>query len=222
MPRTIVTSFPGGFGQSLAAALQTVHGDCASVVTSAAQSRADLARAFAEVPEATTLVHAHIDPQMLVSEPLDSMTDDAWDARGELHLRHALHCIQAAFDAFGVDQSDPDRSRRLIAITPTIALLGAGGLVPASSAFEGVRSLIKSAARQWGAFRYTANCVAPPVEMIGAGTGAGMTPRPAAAALVPFDDAAVAVAEVITALLGPAGTRITGQTIIVDRGVVMR
>jgi 3-oxoacyl-[acyl-carrier protein] reductase len=80
---------------------------------------------------------------------------------------------------------------------PSVSLLGAVGLVPLTTALEGVRALAKSAARQWADHGITVNCIVGDLEL-----------RDEIAGVVDF-------------LAGEAGGAITGQTIVVDGGSVM-
>jgi 3-oxoacyl-[acyl-carrier protein] reductase len=103
----------------------------------------------------------------------------------------ALRRTQEAFSSFD------GGGGRIIFVMPSVSLLGAVGLVPLTTALEGVRALAKSAARQWAQHGITVNCVVGDIEM-----------RDEIAGVVDF-------------LSGDAGGAITGQTIVVDGGSVM-
>ena len=85
-----------------------------------------------------------------------------------------------------------------------------------ATAAEGMRSLAKSAARQWGERGITVNCVAPPLGLLGADTPAAVD-RPALGRAPTVEDLAHAIA----VLASDAARSITGATIPVDGGVVM-
>src|SRR5204862_6561468 len=103
----------------------------------------------------------------------------------------ALDRAQEAFSSFGGDGG------RIIFVMPSLSLVGAVGLVPLTTALEGVRALAKSAARQWADHGITVNCVVGDIEL-----------REEIAGVVGF-------------LASEAGGAITGQTIVVDGGSMM-
>jgi NAD(P)-dependent dehydrogenase (short-subunit alcohol dehydrogenase family) len=135
---------------------------------------------------------------------------DEWDARGEAQLRAALLVCQTAFGHL------KDHGGRIILLTPTAGLVGAAGFVPIATASEGMRSLAKSAARQWGEHGITVNCVAPSLALLGAGVEATVDP-PALGRTATVED----LARTIAVLASDAAGSITGATIPVDGGVVM-
>jgi 3-oxoacyl-[acyl-carrier protein] reductase len=206
---------PSGREASIAATLRRARA-VAVGVTAELGTRAEAERALAEVTEGLgpidALVHALVDPRALVTAPLADTDGPAWDARGEAGLRAALACAQAAFELMR------DRGGRLVFVTPTVALTGAAGLVPYVTALEGIRALAKSAARQWGRYGFTANCVAPPVGLVAAGAE---DPGVGAPALGRRPDARLDVAPVVAMLVADPGHFVTGSTVTVDGGVVM-
>lgn len=217
----IVTTGAAGVGTALVDALRARGVDAVGVVTSTADSRSDLAALFSLATSARTLgavVHAHVDPAALVEAPIGDLDDDEWMERCEAPLLHAVHVFQAAFDVFG-PLPEGGTARRLVAIVPNIAILGAAGLVPAATTAEGVRSLVRSTGRQWGPNGITANSVAVPLEILG--EGAPAAPTVSTPSLPPTDDPVGDVADAVVALLGPAGAVVNGQSLIVDRGTVM-
>ncbi|MGH8986747.1 MAG: SDR family NAD(P)-dependent oxidoreductase [Acidimicrobiia bacterium] len=208
----LVTGGSRGIGLEIALGL----GDAGATVVTADgpfASRDDARGAFAEAGSADgpvdAVVHALVDPDALVPAPLAETDEASWDTRGEVVLRTAIWCTQAAHDAFG------ERGGHLVLVTPTIGLTGGAGLVPYATAVEGMRALAKSAARQWGQHGIAVNCVAPPVELLGAVAG----PDVAARAFGRLPDARVDVAPVVAMLV--AGPLVTGTTIVVDGGMVM-
>lgn len=208
----LVTGATSGFGTELALGLGDA-GATVAVAHAPIADRDDAARAFADTAEGSgpidAVVHALADPDSLRPEPLAQTDAAGWDARGEGVVRSALWCFQAACDAFG------ERGGHIVVITPTVGLTGGAGLVPYATAVEGVRALVKSAARQWGERDIALNCVAPAVELLGSGQG----PEGAAPALGRAADVRADVAPVVAMLL--AGPFVTGATVVVDGGVVM-
>jgi 3-oxoacyl-[acyl-carrier protein] reductase len=206
---------PSGHEASVADALRDLGAPAVGVTTElGARSRAS--RALAEVAGALgpvdLLVHALVDPAAVVAWPLGETDEESWDARCEAVIRTALACAQATFTQLR------DRGGRLVFVTPTVALSGAAGLVPYVTALEGIRALAKSAARQWGRYGITANCVAPPVGLVAAGAEDPGIDEPA---LGRPPDARRDVAPVVAVLAADAGRFVTGSTVAVDGGVVM-
>ena len=157
------------------------------------------------------LVHVP-DLAAAVRTPVVDLEDAAWDARGEALLRAALHACRAGHAAM------KDRGGRIVLVTPTVGLVGADGLAPFAMACEGMRTLAKAAARQWGSAGITANCVAPSLDVFGIAHDAEGTVAPALGRSPRIAD----LVTVIVSLLGDAGAVVTGATITVDGGVVMQ
>lgn len=143
------------------------------------------------------------------------VTDDQWDAVWESTMRATLFLFQAAFPAmrgagFG----------RFVVVTPTLSMAGAPGLAPLAAAVEGQRLLAKSAARQWGPFGITVNCIAPAPEWVVEGVTADSVSL-AAPALGHAGDAVTDLGPVVTFLASEAAHFVTGATLCVDGGVWM-
>jgi NAD(P)-dependent dehydrogenase (short-subunit alcohol dehydrogenase family) len=208
----LVTGGGSGIGEAIALGLQD-SGATVAVTDGPIASREEADRAFTESTETTgpldAVVHALVDPAALVAAALAATDPASWDARCEAVLRTALWCCQAAHEALR------ERGGRIVFVTPTVGLTGGSGLVPYATAIEGMRALAKTAARQWGERGIAVNCVAPPVELVGAATG----PDVAVPALGRLPDARTDVAPVIATLVGDAF--VTGTTVVVDGGMVM-
>jgi NAD(P)-dependent dehydrogenase (short-subunit alcohol dehydrogenase family) len=161
-------------------------------------------------PAFDALVHVP-DLSAVVQTPVVELDEAAWDARGEALLRRALHDCRLAHAGMR------ERGGRIILITPTVALVGAAGLAPFAMAAEGMRTLAKAAARQWGVLGITANCVAPSLDVFGTRHDADGSVAAALGRTPTLDD----LVTVVASLLGDAGALITGTTITLDGGVVM-
>jgi 3-oxoacyl-[acyl-carrier protein] reductase len=161
-------------------------------------------------PSIDALVHIP-DLAAAATGTLVDLDDAAWDRRGEAVLRDAMHACQAAYAAM------KGRGGRIVLVTPTIALVGGEGRAPFAMACEGIRTLAKVAARQWGGEGVTANCVAPALDTFGIEHDALGTVAPALGRTPGIAD----VARVVAAILRETGTVVTGATIPVDGGVVM-
>lgn len=168
----------------------------------------DVDTAFPESFDA--LVHVP-DVTALERLPVVEMDETAWEARGEARLRRALHDCRRAHGGMR------ERGGRIVLITPTVALVGADGLAPFAMAVEGMRTLAKAAARQWGALGITANCVAPSLDVLGIRHDADGSVVPALGRVPTLDD----LATVVASLLDDVGALVTGTTITLDGGIVM-
>jgi len=127
-----------------------------------------------------------------------------WVARCDVPLRWALEHAQAAREHLLARGGG-----RLVLVVPSFGLTGSAGLVAEATAAEGVRSLAKSAARQWGAEGITVACVARRVA--GPEVALPSLPPPTAAE----------VADVVAVLLDPRSRAMTGSTVVVDGGTVL-
>jgi 3-oxoacyl-[acyl-carrier protein] reductase len=187
-------------------------------VTGRFDSREAAAAAFGDAAAANgpidVVVHSPFDPDALVAETLADTDVASWARRCEALLLEALWCSQAAYGAFA------GRGGHLVFVTPTVALSGAAGLVPYTTALEGIRALAKSAARQWGEFGIRVNCVAPPVEIVEPATGA-RGPWIGELALGRAPDARTDLAPVVALLTAEAAHFVTGATVTVDGGILM-
>ena len=94
-------------------------------------------------------------------------------------------------------------------VLPSLGLTGAAGLVPFTTAVEGVRALAKTAARQWGEDGVTVACVA---RHVAGPTVALSSIEP------PTDDD---VAGVIALLTTEHAASVTGATLVLDGGTVL-
>lgn len=124
------------------------------------------------------------DEELLASSPIDA--DDAWASRCEGLLQLGLHVVQAAHELLA-------GGGRLIFVLPDVGITGAADHVPLATAVEGLRALAKSAGRQWA--------------------DRGITTAAVLTSSDPDEVDVDAVADVVVALLGPAGEALTGVTL---------
>lgn len=109
---------------------------------------------------------------------------------------------------------------RIVVVVPTISMSGAAGLVPYTSAVEGIRAMTKSAARQWCSAGIGVTMVAAPLRVFAPDLDAATGHLTAAA--VADDDAVVhSLVKTITFLLGDGVEGLAGATIVADGGSVM-
>jgi NAD(P)-dependent dehydrogenase (short-subunit alcohol dehydrogenase family) len=117
---------------------------------------------------------------------------------------------------------------RIVTMGSNAALLGAVGYAPYASSKEAIRALTRSAAREWGKFGITVNCLCPvsaahrmppeeddPVR-------ARMFAETYANQPIPRDgDAEDDIGPVVQFLLSDASRYMTGQTLMADGGAIM-
>lgn len=163
-------------------------------------------------------------------KPLAEVTPSDFDVVLDTGPRGTLWLMQAALPAMKA------RGRgRIVTFGSSMGQTGAPGYGPYSAAKEAIRSLTRTAAREWGRFGVTVNCVCPasaahrmPVAKEGA-----LTPEEAARAaafkamyadhpLGRDGDALADIAPVVAFLLSDASQYVTGQTFMVDGGGILR
>jgi len=120
---------------------------------------------------------------------------------------------------------------RIVTMGSAMGLTGAPGYGPYSAAKEGVRSLTRTAAREWGEFGITVNCVCPAsvAHRMPLGEDGGDSARAEAFAAMYVDhplgrdgDPEADIAPAVAFLLSDASQYLTGQTLMVDGGGIMR
>ncbi len=146
------------------------------------------------------------------------MSDEAWDRVLNTNLKGAFNLIRAA--ARGMMRR---RSGRIINITSVVGITGNPGQANYAASKAGLIGLTKSVARELASRGVLCNAVAPgfiDTEMTAALPEAAREALLAQIALGrlgrPED-----VACVVRFLAGPAASYVTGQTLVVDGGMVM-
>ena len=117
---------------------------------------------------------------------------------------------------------------RIVTMGSTAGLTGASGYGPYGASKEAIRSLTRTAAREWGRHGITVNCVC--AVSIAHRLPPGDDPDRAAAFEAVFKDQPIArdgdaeadIAPVMTFLLSDACRYVTGQTVMVDGGALLR
>lgn len=212
---------------ALANELRTA-GAAAHAVACEFDSRAAIADALeacsAALGRPELLVHGFPLYAAFAPRPLLDINEAGWTMACGSPMKAAMLTFQAAFDAFTAatpaDGDPQPRSGRIVVVVPTFAMSGAKGHVLAASAAEGIRSLVKSAARQWGGDGITVNCLAvDPWVLLGeepVGPEVSLA-VPALVAGAPADDLAPAV----DWLASVDAHFVTGQTLVLDGGTWM-
>jgi len=117
---------------------------------------------------------------------------------------------------------------RIVTMGSAMGNTGAPGYGPYSAAKEGVRSLTRTAAREWGRDGITVNCVCPASAAHRMPPDDGGTRAKAFAAMYedhPLGrdgDPEADIAPAVAFLLSDASQYLTGQTLMVDGGGIMR
>jgi NAD(P)-dependent dehydrogenase (short-subunit alcohol dehydrogenase family) len=184
-------------------------------------SRAAVAAAFTAAREAvgapqqvvlSVMPDAGVQPQDIVA-----VSDAQWHMACGQTMKTTLHVLQAAHGQFTAASGGGS----VVVIGSSFSLAGAAQLIAFSTAIEGQRGLVKSAARQWGRAGITVNWIAAAAR--------GLSERFADIKL-PFKGDSVPVAfgrtldlereivPVVEFLGSPAGRVMTGATLLLDGG----
>lgn len=154
------------------------------------------------------------------TEPAPGLQDTAtlssaeWDIRVGQTMWEALVTLQSAHAAL------ENRGGRIVLVVPTVGIAGAAGLVPYTTAVEGIRAMAKSATRQWGRDGIVVNLIAAPIRVFAEGLAEsdGHLTNPA----VTNDSNLVhSLVETTKFLLRSDVQHLAGETIVVDGGSVM-
>jgi NAD(P)-dependent dehydrogenase (short-subunit alcohol dehydrogenase family) len=188
-----------------------------NVFTSRAQADAVLADTARELGGADLVVHASASSQALAVRPFEAFSRADWQTAVHDSFLATLFCLQAAH---GVQR---EHGGVTVVVGPSTALVGAAGLVPLMTLAEAQRTLVKSAARQWGVLGMRLNWVGVSAAQYDPALATASLPQtpelgPPPPALRRVPEAAADVADVI-AWLGSDGARgITGATFNLDGG----
>jgi 3-oxoacyl-[acyl-carrier protein] reductase len=139
--------------------------------------------------------------------------EEHWIAGAEQPIWTALVLFQAAHSIFG------DTGGSIVSVLPTAALTGAAGFVPFAAAAEGIRQIVKSAARAWGHQGVRVNCLAAPLEEWNVSAEHPVPNRYGASLAGPNSPSDLAGAAAL--LISPLAGGVTGATVGLDRGTVL-
>jgi NAD(P)-dependent dehydrogenase (short-subunit alcohol dehydrogenase family) len=208
------------FGPLLADAL-AAHGMATALIgdedTAGFASRAHVEAAFMTAAEklgsVNLVIHAAAVPRIMA---LADMSSADFHDKADAPLRATLRVLQSAHRHMAA------RGGAIVVLGPALSLVGASQLVPLTTACESQRSLVKAAARQWGAAGIRVNWVgiadhvfAPALE--------GLAPQvpelgPPPCALGQAPDLANDIAPVLAFLGSAAGRALTGASLNLDGG----
>jgi 3-oxoacyl-[acyl-carrier protein] reductase len=138
-----------------------------------------------------------------------------WDLLVGESMWEALVTLQSAHAAL------KNRGGRIVLVVPTVGISGAAGLVPYTTAVEGIRAMAKSGTRQWGRDGVVVNFVAAPIRVFAEALSESDGHLTNAA--VPNDDPTLvhSLVETTKFLLRTDLHHLAGETIVVDGGSVM-
>ncbi len=207
------------------ALLEAENVDCLGLVADVA----DRVRSF-EVVDETLARFGRIDGVVLNAQsfrpvtPLLDVTESDMNLLFDTGPKGALWLMQAAQPHMAKNNWG-----RIVTMGTSMGLTGAAGYGPYAASNEAIRSLTRTAAREWGRDGITVNCVLPASAGHRAPV-AGSDPAREAAFASMYDDNPVGrdgdaindIGPAVAFLLSDGSRYVTGQTISVDGGGIMR
>jgi 3-oxoacyl-[acyl-carrier protein] reductase len=145
------------------------------------------------------------------------MSDEDWDSLMKTNLTSLFHCCKAV-----IRKMIPERRGKIINISSVSGILGTAGQTNYAATKGGVISFTKSLARELGPFNIHVNAIAPGLiesEVV------SKTPKEKVEAIIKSSSLGrigkpEEVAKVVLFLASDDSNYITGQTIVVDGGIV--
>jgi NAD(P)-dependent dehydrogenase (short-subunit alcohol dehydrogenase family) len=176
-----------------------------------------LAEAAREIGGADLIVHACATPGGLQPRGIDALSADDWADAVHRSMLASLYGLQAAHRLLR------EAGGAVVVLGPSTALVGAAQLVPLMTLAEAQRTLVKSAARQWGRHGMRLNWVGVAMRHYAAALAEvplpqtpELGPPPPALGRVPEPQAEVA--DVIAWLASDGARGITGASFNLDGG----
>lgn len=236
----LVTGGSRGIGRAVAGSLAAAGARVAVVARDRARAQAaavelpgmghagyacDVADAAA-VDELLKTVEAELGPiDVLVNNAgvtddnlLVRLSDEAWDRVLDTNLKGAFNLIRAA--AKGMMRR---RQGRIVNITSVVGLVGNKGQANYAASKAGLIGLTKAVAKELASRNVLCNAVAPGYIETEMTAALGEAAREALSGPIPLGRLGQPedIAGVVRFLAGPGASYITGQTIVVDGGMVM-
>jgi len=155
--------------------------------------------------------------------PLEAVTPADLDVLFDTGPKGTLWSMQAVFAPMQAQGWG-----RIVTMGSNAGLTGAGGYGPYSAAKEAIRSLTRTAAREWGRHGITVNCVCP--VSAAHRLPPGDDPDRRAVFDATYRDQPIArdgdaehdIGPVVAFLLSDASRYLTGQTVMADGGALLR
>ena len=219
--RVVVGDLDGEAARAKAAQLEAAGGEALGVaadVTSTASTDAMIAAAMARFGRLDALVNnaGIIDPG-----PSVAITDAGWDRMLAVHLDGTFRCSRAAHPAMVASGGGA-----IVNIASIAAHVGLRNRLSYSASKAAVEGIARVLAVEWASDGIRVNAVAPGytrTELYQRALDAGLVATDRLMARIPLGRPAEPseLASVIVFLSGPGSSYITGQTIIVDGGLVV-
>jgi 3-oxoacyl-[acyl-carrier protein] reductase len=195
----------------------------AGVINVAARfdSRSAVEAAFTQAAQAlgppqqvvlSVMPEAGVQPQDIIT-----VSDAQWRSACGQTMKTTLYVLQAAHGQFAAGPGGGS----IVVIGGSFSLAGAAQLIPFSTAIEGQRGLVKSAARQWGKTGITVNWIAAAARGLSDRFADLKLPFKGDPVPVAFGrtlDLAREIVPVVEFLGAPAGRVMTGATLLLDGG----
>jgi 3-oxoacyl-[acyl-carrier protein] reductase len=194
----VVLGAPGGLAGALAEGLGVAVDDRDTLAVS-------------DVDSVVIAVGAEPTPHL---QEITKVSSAQWDVGVGEMMWEALVALQAAYSAL------KGRGGRIVLVVPTVGIAGAVGLVPYTTAVEGIRAMAKSATRQWARDGVVVNLIAAPVRLFA--TGLSESDVHLTNPAVTNDSTLVhSIIETAKFLLRSDIEHLAGETIVADGGSVM-
>jgi 3-oxoacyl-[acyl-carrier protein] reductase len=169
------------------------------------------------------VVHAWSHPAAAEAAVTAEMAEETWASACEGTLDAALWIAQESHPHLR-DGGARGRAGALVYVVTTLAMAGGAGFAALAAAGEGVRALVKSAAKQWASDGLTVNTVAvAPQQVVGGADGEALAHQISLAepAFGRSGDPATDLAPVMALLATPAAGFTAGATLVADGGIWM-
>jgi len=183
---------------------------------SALVSRASVEDGLSGLGRLGGVIHGFVPEAVTGSTDIAETSDAEWDERCELVIRSTINVLQGAYTAL------KDTGGVVIVTLPTVGLSGQRHFAAYAAACEAQRTLVKGAARAWGAVGIRVHSVVFGPELLG-GEIAEIAPKESlllerALPDHPVDSWGGDIASAIEFLVGPGAEGLTGTTVSVDSG----
>jgi 3-oxoacyl-[acyl-carrier protein] reductase len=148
---------------------------------------------------------------------LAALPDEAWDELIDANLGGVFRCCRAV-----IPRMVHRRSGAIVNVSSLTAVHGLAGQTAYGAAKAGILGITRSLAREVGSRNIRVNAVIPgfvPTEMV-ADLGPEQVRAVRSAEALPGGVTAVSVAEAVAFLLSERAVSITGQTLVIDAGIL--